>query len=82
MAELILGVTKLAVETVLNKAKSVIEAEQNLEQSVQRDLGFINEEFLVMQCFLKATSDDYLGNNELASTWVQQVRDAAGSLPA
>ncbi|RCV39004.1 hypothetical protein SETIT_8G187600v2 [Setaria italica] len=75
MAELAIGISKTAVEALLNKVKTAIKEEAEQLQIVERDISFIKDEFEMMQSFLiKASSGEGM-KNQVARTWVRQVRD-------
>nr|CAB3491999.1 unnamed protein product [Digitaria exilis] len=74
MAELAIEISKTAVETLVNKVKSAIKEEAEKWQIVERDIVFIKDEFEMMQSFLNTASRESM-KNQVARTWVRQVRD-------
>ncbi|KAF8765585.1 hypothetical protein HU200_008403 [Digitaria exilis] len=74
MAELAIGISKTAVEALVNKVKSAIKEEAEKWQTVERDIVFIKDEFEMMQSFLNTASGDRM-KDQVARTWVRQVRD-------
>ncbi|CAO2149683.1 unnamed protein product [Urochloa humidicola] len=74
MEDLVVGISKAAVEALVNKVKSAIKEEAELWQIVQRDIVFIKDEFEMMQSFLNTADGERVKNN-VVRTWVRQVRD-------
>ncbi|CAO2142351.1 unnamed protein product [Urochloa humidicola] len=74
MAELAIEISKTAVEALVNKVKSAIKEEAEKWQIVERDIVFIKDEFEMMQSFLNTASGERM-MNQVARTWVTQVRD-------
>lgn len=75
MAELAIGISKTAVEALVNKVKTSIKEEAEKWQSVERDVVFIKDEFEMMQSFLHAAASGKVMKDQVARTWVRQVRD-------
>ncbi|KAF8700242.1 hypothetical protein HU200_034622 [Digitaria exilis] len=73
-AELAIGISKTAVEALVNKVKSAIKEEAEKWQIVERDIVFIKDEFEMMQSFLNTASRESM-KNQVTRTWVRQVRD-------
>ncbi|KAJ1256185.1 hypothetical protein BS78_K068200 [Paspalum vaginatum] len=76
MADLVLGLAKSAVEGTLSAAKSAIEEEKKLKESMQRDLMLITDELEMMQSFLHAAKERAAAD-EMVGTLVRQVRNMA-----
>ncbi|CAN6363395.1 unnamed protein product [Urochloa humidicola] len=74
MADLAIGVSKTALDLVVNRVKTAIKEEAQQWQIVQRDLVFITDEFEMMQSFLNLADQERV-KNHVVRTWVQQVRD-------
>lgn len=74
MADLAIGISKTAIEALVNKVQSAIKEEEEQWQIVQHDLVFITDEFEMMQSFLNS-ADRKLVKNTVVRTWVRQVRD-------
>jgi len=74
MAELAIEISKTAVEALVNKVKSAIKEEAEKWQVVERDTVFIKDEFEMMQSFLNTATGERM-KNQVARTWVRQVRD-------
>lgn len=74
MAELAIGISKTAVEALVNKVKSAIKEEAEKWHTVERDIVFIKDEFEMMQSFLNTASEEHM-KDQVARTWVRQVRD-------
>ncbi|KAL6890128.1 hypothetical protein ACP4OV_008891 [Aristida adscensionis] len=74
MTDLTVGLSKAAVEALVNKFKSAIEEEEEQWQIVQRDMVFIIDEFDMMQSFLSSVDGERV-KNIVVRTWVRQVRD-------
>ncbi|CAO2142328.1 unnamed protein product [Urochloa humidicola] len=75
MADLVLGLAKLAVEGMLTMANTAIEKEKMLQKSVKCDLMLISDEFEMMHSFLNAAKERV--TNDMARTLVRQVRNMA-----
>ncbi|CAN6361546.1 unnamed protein product [Urochloa humidicola] len=75
MAELAIGISKTAVEALLNKVKSAIKEEAEKWQIVKRDIVFIKDEFEMMQSFLNAACSGEAIKDQVVRTWLRQVRD-------
>lgn len=75
MADLVLGLAKLAVEGTLTAAKSAIEEEVKLKKNMQRDLMLISDEFEMMHSFLNVSKERV--SDEMVRTVVRQVRNMA-----
>nr|CAB3503354.1 unnamed protein product [Digitaria exilis] len=74
MADLAIGISKTAVEALVNKVNTAIKEEAELWQIVQHDTVFMKDEFEMMQSFLK-TADWEQVKNTVGRTWVRQVRE-------
>nr|CAB3490301.1 unnamed protein product [Digitaria exilis] len=74
MADLAIGISKTAVEALVNKVNTAIKEEAELWQIVQHDTVFMKDEFDMMQSFLK-TADWEQVKNTVGRTWVKQVRE-------
>jgi hypothetical protein len=74
MADLAIGISKTAVEALVNKVKSAIKEEAEKWQILEHDIVFIKDEFEMMQSFLETASGERM-KNQVARTWVRQVRD-------
>ncbi|KAL6654732.1 hypothetical protein ACP70R_008197 [Stipagrostis hirtigluma subsp. patula] len=74
MADLAVGLSRTAVEALVNKFKSAIKEEEEQWQTVQRDMVFIIDEFEMMQSFLSSADGERI-KNIVVRTWVRQVRD-------
>nr|CAB3490297.1 unnamed protein product [Digitaria exilis] len=71
MADLAIGISKTAVEALVNKVNTAIKEEAELWQIVQHDTMFMKDEFEMMQSFLK-TADWDLG--EAAVTEIKLLK--------
>ncbi|XP_040384522.1 disease resistance protein Pik-2-like [Oryza brachyantha] len=74
MAELAIGISRTAIEALVNKFNSAIKEEEDQWQAMRRDLVFITDEFEMMQSFL-SSADGELVKTSVVRTWVRQVRD-------
>ena len=59
MADLAIGISRTAVQALVDKVKSALKEEAELWQIVQRDMVFIQDEFEMMESFL-STADGRL----------------------
>lgn len=74
MADLAIGISKMAIQLLADKVKSAMKEEAEQWQIVQRDLVFITGEFQMMESFLDmARREDVV--NDVVRTWVRQVRE-------
>jgi hypothetical protein len=74
MADLAIGISKMAIQLLADKVKSAMKEEAEQWQIVQRDLVFITGEFQMMESFLdRASREDAV--NDVVRAWVRQVRD-------
>lgn len=74
MADLAIGISKTAVEALVNKVNTAIKEEAELWKIVHYDTVFMKDEFEMMQSFLK-TADWEQVKNTVGRTWVRQVRE-------
>lgn len=74
MADLAIGISKTVVEKLMNKVRSAVKEEAEKWQILQHDIVFIKDEFEMMQSFLNTTGRERM-KNQVARTWVRQVRD-------
>ncbi|CAN6230944.1 unnamed protein product [Urochloa humidicola] len=74
MADLAIGISKVAVEALVDKVKNAIKKEDEMWQTVHRDTVFMKDEFEMMQSFLK-TADWEQVKNTVGRTWVRQFRE-------
>nr|BAD61962.1 putative Pib [Oryza sativa Japonica Group] len=79
MAELAIGISRTALEELVNKLKSVIKEEEEQWQTMHRDVVFIRDEFEMMQSFLNS-ADGEVVKSSMARTWVRQVRNLSYDL--
>jgi TRAP-type C4-dicarboxylate transport system substrate-binding protein len=77
MADLAIGISKSVVEKLVNKVKTAVKEEAEKWQILQRDIIFIKDEFEMMESFLNTTGGEHMKNNQVARTWVRQVRKCA-----
>ncbi|CAO2146650.1 unnamed protein product [Urochloa humidicola] len=74
MADLAIGISRTAIQSLADKVKSAIKEEAEKWQIVERDLVFITGEFEMMQSFLDTVDEEHV-KNKVVRTWVRQVRD-------
>jgi hypothetical protein len=74
MADLAIGISKTAVEALVNKVKTAIKEEAELWQAVQRDTAFMMDELEVMQSFLKTVDIERM-EDDVMRTLVRQIGD-------
>ncbi|KAF8765582.1 hypothetical protein HU200_008400 [Digitaria exilis] len=79
MAELAIGISKTAVEALVNKVKSAIKERREKWQTVERDIVFIKDEFEMMQSFLNTASGDRM-KDQVARTWTLPLDKAVAEI--
>ncbi|CAN6372464.1 unnamed protein product [Urochloa humidicola] len=75
MADFAVGVSKTALNSVVNRVNTAIKEEAKQWQIVERDLVFITGEFEMMQSFLNCADGERIIKDYVVKTWVRQVRD-------
>ncbi|KAE8782637.1 Disease resistance protein RPM1 [Hordeum vulgare] len=81
MADLVVGLAKTVVQSLITNAQAAIDKDTRLKQSAHTNLMFITAEFEMMQSFLDTVAaDEEHAKNKVVMTWVRQIRELASDL--